>query len=104
STQLMELKLKGFGFRGEVIGRMVFSNLYVKTTFNEHGEEYVVDILFDDKPLQSDKVYDIATGDMFTCGRLLTDIEKAQVHQLFLPQFIRELLVGTLLDWKKEQK
>lgn len=104
STQLMELKLKGFGFRGEVIGRMVFANLNVKTAFNDHGEEYVVDVLFDDKPLQSDKVYDIATADMFTFGRLLPDIANAPVHQLFLPEFIRELLVGTLLDWKHEQK
>ena len=104
SSQLIELKLKGFGFRGEVIGRMVFANLNVETAFHEHGEEYVVDVLFNNSPLQSDKVYHIATADMFTFGRLLPDIANAPVHQLFLPEFIRALLVGTLLDWADEQK
>lgn len=102
STQLMELKLKGFGFRGEVIGRMVFAQLEVKTSFNDHGEEYVVEVLFKGQPLESEKMYQIATADMFTFGRLLPGIAEAPVHQLFLPEFIRELLVGTLVDWKNE--
>lgn len=102
STQLMELKLKGFGFRGEVIGRMVFAGLDVQTDVDENGQEYVIDVLFQGRPLEATKVYQIATADMFTFGRLLPGIANVPVHKLFLPELIRELLVQTLIDWQKE--
>src|SRR5699024_6969961 len=41
-----ELKLKGFGFRGEVLGRMVFSGLTVQTEMREDGEQQVKEVLF----------------------------------------------------------
>lgn len=98
SKQLMELRLKGFGFRGEIVGRMVFANLDVMTEYDENGEEYVVNVLYEGQALKADKVYEIATADMFTFGRLLPGIANAEVHQLFLPEFIRELLVKTLIE------
>ena len=100
SKQLIELKLKGFGFRGEVIGRMVFTNLDVQTDLDDNGEEYVIDVLFEGKAVQSDRTYQIATADMFTFGRLLPGIANASVTTLFLPEFIRELLVQTLIEWR----
>src|SRR5690625_498939 len=100
SKQLIELKLKGFGFRGEVIGRMVFTNLDVQTDLDDNGEEYVIDVLFEGEAVQSDRTYQIATADMFTFGRLLPGIANASVTTLFLPEFIRELLVQTLIEWR----
>lgn len=101
SSELMELKLKGFGFRGEVIGRMVFSELDVQTGFDEHGQEYVVDVLYQYEALEKTKMYSVVTADMFTFGRLLPGIAKSDIRTLFLPEFIREWLVQTLIDWKK---
>ena len=97
----MELELKGFGFRGKVLGRMVFDNLTVETEFYENGQEYVKKITFEGKPLQSKQTYKIATADTFTFGRLLPEVAKSEYKQLYLPQFIRELLVETLLDYKE---
>jgi len=101
SRQLMELKLKGFGFRGEVVGRMVFAHLDVETDFDENGIEYVISVSYEGRSLQSSKMYQIATADMFTFGRLLPGVANAPVQQLFLPEFIRELLVETLIEWNK---
>lgn len=100
SKELIELKLKGFGFRGEVVGRMVFSHLEVYTDFDDNGEEFVHHVLYDGKPVDKTKMYDVATADMFTFGRLLPGIANAEIRHLYLPEFIRELLVLTLIEWK----
>lgn len=102
SKQLMELELKGFGFRGEMIGRMVFANLDVQTDFHPNGLEFVKAVLFNGEPLDSDKKYKVATADTFTFGRLLPEIAKSEVKQLFLPELIRELLVQTLLEYEQD--
>src|SRR5690625_4765093 len=101
SKQLIELKLKGFGFRGEVVGRMVFANLDVQTDLDDSGEEYVIDVLFEGKALQSDRTYQIATADMFTFGRLLPGIANVPVNTLFLTEFISELLVQIRMKWRE---
>lgn len=101
SKQLMELELKGFGFRGEVIGRIVFANLDVQTAFHKDGQEYVKKVLFNGMPIVSERKYKLATADMFTFGRLLPEIARSEVKTLFLPEFIREILVQTLLDYPK---
>lgn len=93
----MELKLKGFGFRGEIIGRMHFAGLDVTTTFHEKGYEVVTDIYFSDgSRVEKDKSYHIATADTFTFGRLLPEVARSEMKQYFLPEFLRALLVDTL--------
>jgi 2',3'-cyclic-nucleotide 2'-phosphodiesterase (5'-nucleotidase family) len=95
--EFMELKLKGFGFRGEVIGRMQFSGLNVETTFQKNGYEVVNEVTFSDgTEVRKDKVYRIATADTFTFGRLLPEIARSELKQYYLPEFLRDLLVDTL--------
>lgn len=97
----MELKLKGFGFRGEVIGRMIFSGLEVETNKNKDGQEYVESIRYNGLPLDPDATYTVALPDTFTFGRLLPEVAKSDIKKFFLPEFLRDLLVMTL---KKEYK
>lgn len=96
TKEFMELKLKGFGFRGEVIGRMVFSKLNIKTNIYKNGQEYVKSVTFNNKPIQADRIYKVATADTFTFGRLLPEIAKSERKHYFLPEFIRDLLAKTL--------
>src|SRR5690625_191142 len=44
TKQFMELKLKGFGFRGEVIGKMVFVGIEVEAEHHANGHQYVKEI------------------------------------------------------------
>src|SRR5699024_5560703 len=46
SQAFMGLELKGFGFRGKVIGRMVFANLEVDIREHTDGESYVREVYF----------------------------------------------------------
>lgn len=98
TKDFMELKLNGFGFRGEVLGRMLFSGLQVETDMHETGEEYVRDVTFQGYPLESDRIYTVATADTFTFGRLLPEIAKSETKRYFLPEFLRDLLADTLRD------
>jgi|SRR5690625_865106 len=96
TKQFMQFRLNGLGFRGEVLGRMVFSNLQVQTKPLPNGELFVESIQFHDEKLQPNKIYKVATADTFTFGRLLPEIAKAKNKQYFLPEMIRDLLVKTL--------
>src|SRR5699024_3586679 len=97
-AQLRNLEIKGFGYRGEVLGRMVFSGLDVKIKSHEAGQEYVESIFIDGALIERKKVYRIATGDLFTFGSILPEVSRSPVKQLFLPEFIRDLLQETLMQ------
>ncbi len=96
TKELMELKLQGFGFRGEVIGRMIFSGLDIKTAIHDNGHEYVKKVLLHDKPLDGDQKYTVGIADIFTFGRLLPEVAKSTRKNYFLPEFMRDLLASTL--------
>lgn len=100
SKSFMELKLRGFGFRGEILGRMVFSGFDVRTRFDEEGNEFVEKILFNGKEIDLIQNYRIVTADTFTFGRLLPPVARSEVKDLFLPEFLREVLVHTLIHYK----
>lgn len=100
SKSFMEIKLRGFGFRGEILGRMIFSGIDIKTSFDEMGNEIIEQILFQNNPIQSDETFRLVTADTFTFGRLLPPVAKADVKELFLPEFLREILVYTLIHYK----
>jgi len=99
TKQFMELKLKGFGFRGEVIGKMVFVGIEIETEYHANGHQYVKNIFYKGEPILGDQVYEVATADLFTFGRLLPEVAKSEKQKLYLPEFIRYLLVLTLLDY-----
>src|SRR5699024_2810297 len=100
----MELKLKGFGFRGEVIGRMQFSGIDVTTIFQQDGYEVVSNVTFNGGiPVEKDKVYRIATADTFTFGRLLPEIARSEFKQYYVPEFLRDLLVEALKSMPNNQ-
>ncbi|GAB3047873.1 bifunctional metallophosphatase/5'-nucleotidase [Virgibacillus ainsalahensis] len=96
TKDFMELKLKGFGFRGEVLGRMIFSGLEVETAFHVKGGEYVKQVTMNGTPLKSEHTYSVATADTFTFGRLLPEVAKSETKRYYLPEFLRDLLADTL--------
>lgn len=96
TKQFINFELKGLGFRGKILGRMVFSHLDVRTKQLKNKELSVESIKYNGKPLSTDRWYKVATADTFTFGRLLPEVAKARDKQYFLPETIRDLLVRTL--------
>ncbi|MBM7554895.1 bifunctional metallophosphatase/5'-nucleotidase [Thalassobacillus pellis] len=96
TKEFTEIKLKGFGFRGEVIGRMVYTGLDIVTTVDQSGTERVKSVLYQGNPLEADKTYQVATADTFTFGRLLPEIAYSKKKKYYMPELLRDLLVETL--------
>ncbi|WP_077317733.1 bifunctional metallophosphatase/5'-nucleotidase [Virgibacillus proomii] len=98
SKEFIELKLKGFGFRGKIIGKMAFSGLSLCMERLKNGEVFVKQAYLEEKyPLKSDQTYTIATADTFTFGRLLPEVARSRVKNYYLPEFLRDILAETLI-------
>lgn len=86
--------LKGFGFRGKVIGQLVFSHLKYRLVTRD-GKRHVCDVTIDDLPVVFGKIYSVGTIDMFTFGHMLPPIVSAP-QQFYLPETLRDLLAWRL--------
>ncbi|WP_096271034.1 bifunctional metallophosphatase/5'-nucleotidase [Paucisalibacillus globulus] len=99
TKEFMEFQLKGFGFRGKVLGRMIFSGLHVKTGIHSNGSEYVQEVLMNKEPVDMDHIYTVVIADAFTFGRLLPEVAKSERKNYILPDFIRDFLAETLKEY-----
>ncbi|PLT27484.1 bifunctional metallophosphatase/5'-nucleotidase [Peribacillus deserti] len=77
-----ELQIKGLGFRGRIMGIMVYDQI----KFNGH----VIEI--NGRPLDKDKTYKLAIPDMFTFGRFFPHLQRLEEKHYFMPEFLRDIL------------
>jgi 2',3'-cyclic-nucleotide 2'-phosphodiesterase (5'-nucleotidase family) len=94
--KMEHLKLKGLGFRGKVMGRMVFDGIEVKSKKLADGKQHVTDVLVHGKPIDPERVYSVATVDMFTLGPLYPEISHAEKKIFYMPELLRDLLAWKL--------
>lgn len=95
TEEFMNFKLKGFGFRGNKIGALIFSGLsYIgdKTSLQSSMNQ----LRINEELIDDYKIYSLATADMFIFGRLLPEVAKSKRKDLFLPEFIRDILASSL--------
>lgn len=83
--QYSSLELKGFGFRGKVFGTIIYDQIETKGT----GE--ALKIRIGGKDLEPERLYTIATVDVFVIARFYPLLVRAE-KQFFLPEFIRDVL------------
>ncbi|WP_280769419.1 bifunctional metallophosphatase/5'-nucleotidase [Salipaludibacillus daqingensis] len=93
--EMIHLALKGFGFRGKVIGQMIFDNLEV---IGEPRYINETNVLINGFPLIRDQKYKLATLDMFTLGHLYPTISSIREITYYMPEFLRDLIA-----WKLNQ-
>ncbi|MGX9930174.1 bifunctional metallophosphatase/5'-nucleotidase [Virgibacillus salarius] len=102
TKEFMQLQLKGFGFRGKVLGKMAFAGLEMDMEELKNGEYFVKQAFLGSYPLDPEKTYTVATADTFTFGRLLPEVAKSEIKQYYLPEFLRDILVYTLKEGFKD--
>lgn len=90
TDEMKHLQIKGLGFRGEVMGKMVFDGVKLHIKNGRLYEAYVFGA-----PLDSDRYYEVATIDMFTLGKMFPGLSKKPV-QYFLPEMLRDVLAWKL--------
>lgn len=89
--------LKGFGFRGKLLGKLIFSNLSYRTK-TVHDVREACDVRIGGLPLSMKKRYSVGTIDVFTFGTFLPPVVRAK-QRFFLPETLRDLLA-----WRLGQK
>ncbi|WP_349408389.1 bifunctional UDP-sugar hydrolase/5'-nucleotidase [Pseudalkalibacillus sp. SCS-8] len=96
TKELVNLEIKGLGFRGKVIGQMIFDGVETEGRLLEDGEYHVRRIFINGEPLEQERIYTVGTVDMFTFGRLLPSVAYAEKKEYFLPEMIRDVLAWKL--------
>ena len=94
--KMERLKLKGLGFRGKVMGRMVFDGIDVRMKVLQDGKEHVTDIFINGEQIQAERIYAVATIDMFTFGSLFPEIVHAEKKIFYMPELLRDILAWKL--------
>jgi 5'-nucleotidase len=92
TKEMIEKRFKGLGFRGEVMGIMVFAGVDVSGVILEDEEFHVREINVLGHPLNSDHTYSVATLDMFTFGSFYPSIVQNETKEYYLPHMLRDLL------------
>jgi 5'-nucleotidase len=96
TRELANLEVKGLGFRGKVMGQMIFDGVEVEGEELQDGEFHVRDIVVNGNPIDTKKVYSIGSIDMFTFGRLLPSVNYAEAKIYYLPEMLRDVLAWKL--------
>ncbi|EQB37318.1 MULTISPECIES: bifunctional metallophosphatase/5'-nucleotidase [Virgibacillus] len=103
TEDFMNFQLKGFGFRGKVLGKMTFSGIELATEELTNGDIFIRQAFLDGQSaLEANQTYRVATADTFTFGRLLPEVAKSEVKQYYLPAFLRDILAETLQQFVNE--
>jgi len=96
--ELQQKILKGFGFRGKIMGMLSIDGLEVEYTHLSPAERVITHIEVKDqgKPIELEAEYDVATIDMFTFNPIIPEIHRAKQVKFFLPEFLRDVLANRL--------
>ncbi|WP_409302524.1 bifunctional metallophosphatase/5'-nucleotidase [Peribacillus sp. SCS-155] len=86
------LQLNGFGFRGKVLGTMVYDG--IEFVCNENDQ--VISILINGLPLQREQIYKLALPDMFTFGHFFPNIHRSKTKEYHMPEFLRDVMAWKL--------
>jgi 5'-nucleotidase len=101
NTERMKyLQFKGFGFRGKVMGQMVYDGVELETEREEDGAEHIRRITINGEPLHPEQLYEVATIDMFTIGHFYPQIQHAPKKKYYMPEFLRDVLAWKLAKEK----
>lgn len=86
TDDIVQLALKGFGFRGKVLGTMIYTGIDIKVNgIHVLGE-----------PVEANRTYKLATLDMYTFGFLFPKIAASSNKRYLLPEFLRDILLSML--------
>ena len=83
------MQVKGFGFRGNILGRMIYSRITMNGPY---------EIWIGDERLQANQTYRLALPDMFTFGFFFPTIKRTEKKMYYLPEFLRDLLMNKLQE------
>ncbi|TCP68306.1 bifunctional metallophosphatase/5'-nucleotidase [Baia soyae] len=97
-------KIRGYGFRGKILGSLAVSGLQVVTARTTSGELGVQAIYVGNERLEDEDRYQLATIDMFTFGSGYVTLKESDLLRYYVPEFLRDLLKDAVQDSSKIEK
>ncbi|MEB3102409.1 bifunctional metallophosphatase/5'-nucleotidase [Ferviditalea candida] len=90
--------IRGFGFRGKVLGTLCLDGITVEYDSAAPAYQKIRSVLINRQPIDRSREYRVGTIDMFTFGVGYSTLGKGRDTDYVLPEFIRDVLRGQLLD------
>jgi len=91
-------RIRGYGFRGVRLGYLAVAGFKIYYNECDTIEELEIKIYINDELLNDDKIYNVATIDMFTFKQGYTSLSEYEDVQYFVPEYIRHILANSLTD------
>lgn len=96
--EFTQLPIRGFGFRGKVLGNLCVDGLTIEYNTALNSYEQITGVWVNGEPLIDTKEYVVGTLDMFTFKIGYTSLAKGRETKFYLPEFIRDVLHKELMD------
>lgn len=96
--EFYEMEIRGFGFRGKVLGTLCVDGMALAIDDTRPPYERIVSATVGGEPLRPERVYEVGTLDMFTFGVGYLALKEGTDVRYFLPDFIRDVLASALRD------
>ncbi|WP_027415262.1 bifunctional metallophosphatase/5'-nucleotidase [Aneurinibacillus terranovensis] len=97
-------QIRGFGFRGKVLGRMSLDGLDVYYHPNRPTGEKIDKIIIGEQSIDERAIYTVATIDMFTFGIVFPTFTQGIDVEFYLPEFLRDVLEVELTKQRSLKK
>ncbi|WP_200874703.1 bifunctional metallophosphatase/5'-nucleotidase [Bacillus manliponensis] len=99
-----QLQVKGLGFRGKVMGKMIYAGVEVIPDTIPGNKILLQDVLINGESLQPDRIYTVATIDMFTFGYLYPEIATQKEKLYYMPELLRDVVTEMLASFASSVK
>lgn len=90
--EFQQRPIRGFGFRGKVLGNLSTSGLRVQYDPNGPAYRKIRRVWVGDELLEPEKMYTVGMIDMFTFGVGYPELQKGLDFTFYLPEFLRDIL------------
>ncbi|WP_042165042.1 bifunctional metallophosphatase/5'-nucleotidase [Paenibacillus gorillae] len=90
--------IKGYGFRGEVLGSLAVDGMTIEYDPEKPPYEQVVSVLVGSEPLIDERDYMVGCIDMFTFHIGYLTLGEGRDIVYYLPEFIRDVIAAELTD------
>ncbi|REK69434.1 bifunctional metallophosphatase/5'-nucleotidase [Paenibacillus paeoniae] len=90
--------IRGFGFRGEVLGMLAVDGLSITYDASRPPMYRIVHMEVNGEPFRDEQVYAVGSIDMFSFRAGYESLANAESYSFFLPEFIRDIIAGELLS------
>lgn len=96
SIDFQQKAIRGFGFRGKVLGTLAVDGLQIFCESSTTGAPIIQQIWVADELLEDERIYRVGTIDMFTFGIGYLSLKNGANVEFFVPEMLRDLLADQL--------